>query len=69
MRGSILNARTPSTARQMRLSPWGDEVKLIALTGWGHAADRQRTHEAGFDAHLVKPVDLVVLEQTIRQLL
>jgi PAS domain S-box-containing protein len=58
-----------STARQMRLSPWGDEVKLIALTGWGHAADRQRTHEAGFDAHLVKPVDLVVLEQTIRQLL
>lgn len=58
-----------STARQMRLSPWGDGVKLIALTGWGHAADRQRTHEAGFDAHLVKPVDLAVLEQTIQQLL
>jgi CheY-like chemotaxis protein len=30
---------------------------MIALTGWGMAADRRRTHETGFDHHLVKPVE------------
>jgi hypothetical protein len=35
---------------------------LIALTGWGQDADRIRTHEAGFDHHLVKPADLSSLE-------
>jgi CheY-like chemotaxis protein len=31
---------------------------LVALTGWGQESDRRRAHEAGFDAHLTKPVDL-----------
>ena len=35
----------------------GPEVKLVALTGWGQAADRKRAAEAGFDHHLTKPVD------------
>jgi DNA-binding response OmpR family regulator len=35
----------------------GDEVKLIALTGWGQEGDRRRAMEAGFDYHLTKPVD------------
>jgi signal transduction histidine kinase len=43
-------------ARQMRLEPWGKQATLVALTGWGHQQDRQRTTDAGFDAHLVKPV-------------
>jgi len=44
------------TARQIRLHAWGKNVTLIALTGWGQQKDRQRTSEAGFDVHLVKPV-------------
>jgi len=44
------------TARKMRQRSWGKCATLIALTGWGQQQDRQRTSEAGFDAHLVKPV-------------
>jgi len=43
-------------------------LRLIALTGYGADKDRERTHAAGFDAHLVKPVDLKNLEATIRSL-
>jgi signal transduction histidine kinase len=43
-------------ARQLRLRPASRRVTLIALTGWGQQQDRQRTADAGFDAHLVKPV-------------
>jgi CheY-like chemotaxis protein len=44
-------------ARQLRLrSTDGRRMMLIALTGWGQQQDRDRTAEAGFDAHLVKPV-------------
>ena len=44
-------------ARRMRQEPWGKTVKLVAVTGWGQLEDRQRSKEAGFDAHMVKPVD------------
>lgn len=43
-------------ARKIREQPWGKQVMLIALTGWGQQRDRHRTKEAGFDAHLTKPV-------------
>jgi signal transduction histidine kinase len=49
------------TARQMRRRPWGRRLTLVALTGWGQQRDRERTAEAGFDAHLVKPVSDVDL--------
>jgi len=52
-------------ARRTRASPSGRRVTLLALTGWGQAADRERTREAGFDAHFVKPVNLAVLEQVL----
>jgi PAS domain S-box-containing protein len=42
-------------ARAVRAAPWGSEVYLVAMTGWGQDEDRRRTREAGFDAHLVKP--------------
>jgi signal transduction histidine kinase/ActR/RegA family two-component response regulator len=45
------------TARRMRSESWGRDALLVALTGWGQPQDRQRTSEAGFDLHLVKPVD------------
>ena len=35
---------------------------VVALTGWGQSEDRQRTREAGFDEHLVKPAEIDVLE-------
>ena len=44
------------TARQLRLRSNGRGLRLIALTGWGQQQDRDRTADAGFDAHLVKPV-------------
>lgn len=43
-------------ARRIRQQPWGATLALIALTGWGQEQDRRRTKEAGFDAHLTKPV-------------
>jgi CheY-like chemotaxis protein len=42
---------------RLRNEPWGKSVVLVALTGWGQEEDRHRSKEAGFDAHLVKPVD------------
>jgi CheY-like chemotaxis protein len=49
-------------ARAIRAKPDSREVVLVALTGYGQPEDRRRTAEAGFDAHLVKPVDLHALE-------
>jgi PAS domain S-box-containing protein len=45
------------TARIIRQQSWGKQMVLVALTGWGQEEDRKRTREAGFDLHLVKPVE------------
>jgi PAS domain S-box-containing protein len=47
--------------RRIREQPWGQGMFLIALTGWGQEEDRRRTEEAGFNHHMVKPVDPAVL--------
>lgn len=47
--------------RRIRAEPWGKEVKIVALTGWGQDVDRQRSSEAGADGHLIKPVDNATL--------
>ncbi len=52
-------------ARRLREQPWGREILLVALTGWGQEEDRQRSKEAGFDGHLVKPVDLEALKRLL----
>jgi signal transduction histidine kinase len=44
-------------ARRIRAEPWGRDLTLVAITGWGQESDRRRSHAAGFDSHLVKPVD------------
>ena len=44
-------------AKQIRLQPALKNIVLIALTGYGQESDRLRSHEAGFDYHLVKPSD------------
>ena len=43
--------------RRIRQQPWGSGMVLVALTGWGQDEDRHKTRDAGFDAHLVKPVN------------
>jgi CheY-like chemotaxis protein len=45
------------TARRLRQEPWGRDAVLIAVTGWGHEKDKQQSAQAGFNIHLVKPVD------------
>jgi PAS domain S-box-containing protein len=53
------------TCRRIRLQPREKELVIIAQTGWGQDEDRQRTHEAGFDHHMVKPVDPAALLKTL----
>jgi CheY-like chemotaxis protein len=48
-------------ARELRAQPWGADVILIALTGFGQATDKRKAEHGGFDAHLTKPVDLDAL--------
>jgi CheY-like chemotaxis protein/anti-sigma regulatory factor (Ser/Thr protein kinase) len=50
-------------ARRIRAQPWGQNLTLIALTGWGHDEHRQRTETVGFDFHVVKPVRQEELER------
>lgn len=52
-------------ARKLRQEPCGTYIKLIALTGWGSDDDKRQTKEAGFDHHLVKPVQLADLEKIL----
>jgi PAS domain S-box-containing protein len=48
-------------ARRLRAEAWGQDMRLIAVTGWGQEGDRARSRDAGFDEHLTKPVDPEVL--------
>jgi CheY-like chemotaxis protein/two-component sensor histidine kinase len=55
-------------ARRIRAQPWGRRITLVALTGWGQESDRRRSGEAGFDSHLVKPLDLDKLTALLENL-
>ncbi len=55
-------------ARRIRAQPWGHRITLVALTGWGQESDRRRSGEAGFDSHLVKPLDLDKLTELLGRL-
>ncbi|MDP1953809.1 MAG: response regulator [Polaromonas sp.] len=55
-------------ARLIRRQPGGEKILLIALTGWGQSNDRRRASEAGFDHHLVKPVDYDMLMKCLESL-
>jgi CheY-like chemotaxis protein len=52
-------------ARRVREDPDHKDMTLVALTGWGQREDRRRTHEAGFDYHLVKPADVSTLQSIL----
>jgi CheY-like chemotaxis protein len=49
-------------ARALRSISWGRDLVLVAVTGWGQEDDQRRSAEAGFDRHMTKPVDPLVLE-------
>jgi len=55
-------------ARQLRQLPECQDVLLVAVTGYGQDEDRQRSHEAGFDCHLVKPVNPGDLQELLAKL-
>jgi CheY-like chemotaxis protein len=55
-------------ARRLRVRPELASVRLIAVTGYGQAEDQQRARAAGFDDHLIKPVDLMRLRTIIAEL-
>jgi CheY-like chemotaxis protein len=52
-------------ARAVRREPWGANVLMVAVTGWGQAEDKARASEAGFDHHLTKPVDVDRMEKLL----
>ena len=54
--------------RRVRAHDWGKNMVIIALTGWGHADDRRKSREAGFNGHLVKPVDYDKLLELLNKL-
>ena len=55
-------------ARRIRKQPWGKHMVLVALTGWGQDGDRRKSKDAGFDEHMVKPVDFDALAKLLASL-
>ena len=55
-------------AQRIRAEERWSDLRLVALTGFGQAADRKRAMEAGFDAHLTKPVTVEEIETTLAEL-
>ena len=55
--------------RKIREQPWSKDIVIVALTGWGQDEDRRKSHEAGFNGHLVKPADYKVLTKLLDELL
>jgi len=55
-------------ARRLRQDPRGAASYLVALTGWGQESDRQRSKEAGFDHHLLKPVEFAALTKLLAEM-
>jgi PAS domain S-box-containing protein len=56
------------TCRAIRQQPWGKDVIMVALTGWGQDEDRRKAKEAGFNGHMVKPVNHEDLMETLETL-
>ena len=55
-----------AVARTLRSAPGGDAVVMVAITGYGAAGDRRRSEDAGFDAHVTKPVSPLELAKILR---
>ena len=55
-----------AVARAVRRAPGGDAIVIVAVTGYGTAGDRRRSEDAGFDAHVTKPVSAEELVEILR---
>ena len=53
--------------RAIRQQPWSEGMVIVALTGWGQEADRRRSADAGFDHHMVKPVEVDALTKLLAE--
>lgn len=53
--------------RRIRGQGWGKDLVMVALTGWGQEDDRRQSNEAGFNHHMVKPVDIDALMQLLAE--
>lgn len=53
--------------RRIREQPWAKDILIVAATGWGQEEDRRRSQEAGFDHHLVKPVDAAEINKLLSE--
>jgi two-component system CheB/CheR fusion protein len=56
------------TAKRIRALPGREHLPMAAITGWGQESDRARTRDAGFDWHLVKPIDPALLSRIVAKL-
>jgi signal transduction histidine kinase len=56
-------------AASLKSQPWASEMLLVALTGWGQEENRQRSATAGFDEHLVKPIELETIDRVCHRVL
>ena len=54
--------------RAIREQPWGKDIVMVAVTGWGQEEDRVKSKEAGFNGHMVKPVDHSALMELLASL-
>ena len=54
-------------AARLRRLPGLQHIHLVALTGYGQASDRRKSRDAGFDQHLVKPVDFSLVDEVVRE--
>ncbi len=53
------------TCRRLRLEPWGRDIVIVAQTGWGTEDDQVKSHQAGFNFHMVKPIDPASLQRVL----
>jgi PAS domain S-box-containing protein len=53
--------------RRMRAEKWGQCSRIIAISGWGQEGDRKLSRDAGFDGHVVKPIERTMLERVIAE--
>jgi CheY-like chemotaxis protein len=51
---------------RMRADPWGQRARIVAVSGWGQEADRERSKASGFDEHMVKPIERHTLQRVIQ---
>jgi PAS domain S-box-containing protein len=55
--------------RRIRQQPWGKNIVMVALTGWGQEEDREKSRDAGFNGHIIKPVEFAALTKLLADLL